>query len=200
MALAYTGNSQEILGGSVFSKLKSGLKKVAKVYTAPARFAVKKVKGKKFSLFGAQTWEDVLMGFSGTTWEDAALMCGIDISEPETMGKFLPGLTKVIKKIGKITSPITTKLAKTFLPSSIVDAAAKLDPTGKGNVVPQAVAAVKTLVAAKQEEAPSLLPAQTTPGALQKTAIMNTLKNPLVIGVVAVGAGIVLLMVMKKRR
>lgn len=34
-----------------------------------------------------------------------------------------------IKKIGKITRPFTTALAKTFIPSSVVNALAKADPT-----------------------------------------------------------------------
>lgn len=61
--------------------------------------------------------------------------------DDERIGAFLPGL----KKIGKATSKVTGGIAKAFLPSSLVDAAAKLDPTKKGgSSVQQAVATVTT--------------------------------------------------------
>lgn len=44
------------------------------------------------------------------------------------MGAFLPGL----KKIGKYTSKVTGGIAKQFLPSALVDVAARLDPTKRG--------------------------------------------------------------------
>jgi len=52
--------------------------------------------------------------------------------DEDRLGAFLPGLTKVAKKIGKVTSPYTTAIAKSFLPSALVDAAAGFDPTKKG--------------------------------------------------------------------
>ena len=50
----------------------------------------------------------------------------------ETLGAFLPGLKKIVKRVGKVTSPFTSKIAKSFLPSSLVDSAAAFDPVKKG--------------------------------------------------------------------
>jgi hypothetical protein len=138
-------------------------------------FAVKSAK-KRRRFFGAEP-----------TWEDVAVMSGA----------FLPGLTKVFKKIGKFTAPITTKLAKTFLPSSIVDAAAKLDPTKKGAITPKAVAAVQELVKAK--EAGVAVPANIPSASKVKIeALMKTLTNPLVLGIA--GAGVLVIILLRKRR
>jgi hypothetical protein len=190
--LIETQSGEEILGGRFFRRRPLKKSSVSKLLPRMRRFR----------LFGdGVTWEEALSGFAGTTWEEAALMCGVDIYAPEQYGtwKIFKKIGSVVKSIGKITSPITTKLAKTFLPSSIVDAAAHLDPTKKGNVTPAAVAAVKTLVSAKQAEVPALTPAQMTPSAIQKTAILDTLKNPLVIGVAVAGVGIIVLMATKRR-
>ena len=54
----------------------------------------------------------------------------------DSLGAFLPGLGKFIKKVGKVTSPITTGIAKAFLPASLVNAAATLDPTARKNIAP----------------------------------------------------------------
>lgn len=54
------------------------------------------------------------------------------------IGAFLPGL----KKVGKTTGKFTGAIAKAFIPASIVDAAAKLDPTKKNASAKQAVAAI----------------------------------------------------------
>jgi hypothetical protein len=221
MALIERQSGEEVLGGAMFApdiygkglfkKLRSGVgkfaKKAAKVYTAPVRTALKlttapqralvqKARRKKFKLLGTgATWNDVLMGAS-LTWEEAAAMHGIDMTE--TMGATI--FSKIVKKIGKVTSPITTAIAKKFLPASVVNAAAKLDPTKKGLVTPNAVAAVKELVKAKEAETPAITALAPTASAIQKNAIMNTLKNPLVIGALVVGGGIIVLMLTKKKR
>jgi len=123
-----------------------------------------------------------------TTWEQA-----LSGGEAEVLGAFLPGLMKVVKKIGKFTSPITTKIAKTFLPASIVNAAAHLDPTKKGNITPAAIAAVKELVQSKAAEAPAV----PTATQIQTQALTKTLTSPLVLGIA--GAGILVLILMRKR-
>lgn len=56
--------------------------------------------------------------------------------EPELLGKFLPGLTKKLKSIGKVTSKITGSIAKVAagmvgIPPSAINALAKIDPTAK---------------------------------------------------------------------
>lgn len=101
------------------------------------------------------------------------------------MGAFLPGLKKVIKKIGKVTSPITTGIAKTFLPSSFVDAAARLDPT-KARAFDNAKKAASELL---QPQVPSV----------QKENAKSKLSfNPAVIGIGV--AAIAALVLLKKRR
>lgn len=54
------------------------------------------------------------------------------------IGAFLPGL----KKVGKVTGKFTGAVAKAFIPASIVDAAAKMDPTKKNASAKQAVTAI----------------------------------------------------------
>lgn len=56
------------------------------------------------------------------------------------IGAFLPGLKKVAKKVGKVTAPITTGIAKTFIPAPVVSAIAKIDPTKKAPSTKAAVA------------------------------------------------------------
>lgn len=113
--------------------------------------------------------------------------------------KFLPGLKKVlpaikksVRAVGKVTSPITTAAARAFLPKSLVDAAAKLDPTKKGTVQQKAAAAVQSLTRAVQEEKELSLPDE------RKDALIKTLTNPKVLGIIAGGA--VILFVMSKKR
>lgn len=53
---------------------------------------------------------------------------------PELLGRFMPGLTKTVKKVGKYTSKVTGAIAKTAaaaigIPPSAIDALAKADPT-----------------------------------------------------------------------
>lgn len=55
---------------------------------------------------------------------------------PELLGKFLPGLTKKLKAIGKVTSKVTGSIAKVAagmvgIPPSAINALAKIDPTAK---------------------------------------------------------------------
>jgi hypothetical protein len=183
------GNDVELLGRRRFLPgLTKFAKKVGKVAlkTQPAYWAAKGIK----RLHGAEmTWQDALsmQGGAEPTWEDVAQM----------QGAFLPGLTKVFKKIGKVTAPITTKLAKTFLPASVVDAAAKLDPTKKGAITPKAVAAVQTLVTAKEKGAavPAVIP---SPTQVKIEALTKTLLNPMVLGIA--GAGVLVIILLRKRR
>jgi hypothetical protein len=126
------------------------------------------------------TWNDVLMGAA------------------KKKGKFLPGLSKVVKKIGKVTSPITTAAAKAFLPASLVNAAAKLDPTKKGLITPKAIAAVQSLTASSQAEKAAELEKMLAPGAMEKDALMKTLTNPKVLAII--GGGAVLLFILSKKK
>lgn len=159
---------------------KKNIKKVSRIvpggkfaYKTAKRFAPKFLR-KRF--FGSEpTWNDVLLGY-GT------------LLGAKKKGGFL----KVLKKIGKFTAPITTGIAKTFLPAAVVNAAAKLDPTRKGKITPKAVQqAVATL---QKDPLVNAVPSDTT---IKANALLDTLKNPKVLAII--GGGIVLLMVMKKR-
>jgi hypothetical protein len=91
-------------------------------------------------------------------------------------GKFLPGLKKFARKA-------TTAIAKTFLPSSVVDAAANFDPTKK-----------KALANAKKSATELLQPT-----AQPKKIVKPKAKLPVAyigIGLAAVGA---LLLIGKRR-
>jgi len=167
---------EEVLGFSFsdFSKKKAGLlKKTAlrKKAAVPSWFA-------RFHGDG-MTWEQALSG------------------EPEVLGSFLPGLMKPLKKavkaIGKFTAPITTKIAKTFLPSSLVDAAAHLDPTKKGNITPGAIAAIKSLLQSKAAESQAV----SSDTAIKTQAAAKTLLNPMVLGIA--GAGVLALILLRKK-
>ena len=135
-----------------------------------------KSRGRKVSLFGSDpTWNDIIMGLE---------LLG------KKKGKFLPGLTKAVKTVGKFTSPITTAAAKTFLPSSVVNAAAKLDPTRK-TVTPKDVA--KAVDIAVKQDNPVIL----TDTDAKKDALIKTLTDPKVLGIAA--GGIVLLILISQR-
>lgn len=79
------------------------------------------------------------LGNDSRVGSDDDVICG----EDSRLGAFLPGLTKFAKSVGKVTSPFTTAIAKSFLPSSLVDAAAGFDPTKKGK--PSATAILNAL-------------------------------------------------------
>lgn len=86
------------------------------------------------------------------------------MGDDSRIGAFLPGL----KKIGKVTAPFTTAIAKGFLPASIVDAAAKVDPVKKGASASQALVAVNT-----SEKKKSIVPAKILGVDTKKVAIIG---------------------------
>lgn len=91
--------------------------------------------------------------------------------EPELLGAFLPGLMKPLKKVGKYTSGITTGIAKTFVPSGVVDLVAKFDPTKKNKAKVTQADVSKALTPQQQAQAPaSFLPASISPN-VKKYAI-----------------------------
>jgi len=92
----------------------------------------------------------------------------------DSLGAFLPGLTKFVKKIGKITSPITTGIAKSFLPASLVNAAATIDPT-------------------RSQPKVSVTAAQTTAGPYTTTDKAQADAKKLPIPLIAAGAGVIIL-------
>jgi hypothetical protein len=107
----------------------------------------------------------------------------------EYLGAFLPGLKKFVKKVGKVTSKITTAAAKFVgVPQSAINALAKVDPTKKGTVVQKAVAAAK---AALPGIMTATLPAQQVVPVPSTTMGFNT-KKMLIIGGAGVG-GLVLI-------
>lgn len=114
------------------------------------------------------------------------------------MGAFLPGLTKFFKKAGKaigsVVRPITTSIAKTILPSGVVDAIAKLDPTRKGNTMQAAAQAASTLISS------AIKPQQVvkTEAQIQQEAAIKTALNPMMIAIV--GAGALALLVISRRK
>lgn len=101
-----------------------------------------------------------------------------------------------LKAVGKITRPFTTALAKTFLPSGVVNALAKADPT-TGQKLSQAMQAA--LPAAQQAYSAITAPGaalgpvqEPAPGILSKK---NMLRNILIAGgvaVVIVGGGVLM--------
>lgn len=64
--------------------------------------------------------------------------------EDERLAAFLPGLKKAVKKVGKVTSGFTTGIAKAFVPSGVVNALAKFDPTTKGGIKPGVSSLIQT--------------------------------------------------------
>lgn len=94
--------------------------------------------------------------------------------DDERIGAFLPGL----RKIGKVTSKFTGGIAKTFLPPSLVNAAANLDPTKKN---PSAKAAVAAVNAPPKTSVP-----------VKKNALNIDVKKVAIIGGAGVGALILL--------
>jgi alkanesulfonate monooxygenase SsuD/methylene tetrahydromethanopterin reductase-like flavin-dependent oxidoreductase (luciferase family) len=64
----------------------------------------------------------------------------------EYLGAFLPGLKKFFKKVGKVTSKITTAAARFVgVPKSALDALAKIDPTKRGSMIDKAIAAAQAM-------------------------------------------------------
>ncbi len=116
-----------------------------------------------------------------------AKMSGDDDGLSMGKGKFLPGLMKPIKKIGKVTSRITTGIAKAAagligIPPSAIDALAKVDPTAHAALV-------------------STLAQKGTVEQLKQTAQKTTGKiKPLYIGIAAGGAALVLLFFVTKKK
>ena len=79
-------------------------------------------------------------------------------AEPELLGKFLPGLMKPLKKIGKITRGITTVAAKVTaaafgIPPGAIDALAKLDPTAHSALLDKLSQTKKSQIAAAAKKA-----------------------------------------------
>lgn len=106
------------------------------------------------------------------------------------MGAFLPGLMKVVRKIGKVTSPITTAIAKKIMPSSVVDALAKVDPSSKKLTSSAVIQAAQDSMK-KPAAAPSVSP--------QVQAAIKTATDPKIIAI-ALGGVVALALLSKKRR
>lgn len=197
--LALYGEDGEALG-----KFLPGLKKFAKkaMKFTPQYLAYRGLKkafpGKKKAAPPAakppQYWKSkgikkVFTGEDGAMEEIlGAAICG-DLSgeDIEYLGAFLPGLKKVVKKIGKVTSKITTAAARVVgIPQSAINALAKVDPTKlKAGAV--TATAKKAIEAAKVLTAP---PQKIT--AVSPAAAGITTKKVLVVGGAAVG-GIILI-------
>jgi len=108
---------------------------------------------------------------------------------PELLGaarrRFMPGLKKAVKAIGKRTSKITGAIAKTAaaavgIPPSAIDALARVDPTAHK-------ALVKTITAK---------PAPAGPGAIDKLKKMKISPAVLAIG----GAGLLGIILLSTKR
>lgn len=119
---------------------------------------------------------------------------GVEREAPEFMGAFLPGLKKVVKKIGKFTSPITTKIAKMAarvvgIPPSAIDSLARIDPTAANALKLQLS---KTPTA--QAVAPLLTPEQAPAGGFKI--------KPLHIGIAGGAAALIIvtILLLKKRK
>lgn len=154
--------------GAFLPGLRKGLRRAAK-YTPHAAIArgVKKA-GKKWFRFRGDDGRDYRI-----------------YGDEETLGAFLPGLKKFVKKVGKVTSGITTGVAKAVgVPQSAIDALAKIDPTkSKPSVVSavQSLTPTKAVVAVppesmKMDTTKILIIGGTTLGALVAIKILATPK------------------------
>jgi hypothetical protein len=151
----------------------------------------------------------VPVGVAAPTKEDADLFASL-MKTPEgrqvlellqtpgpTMGtwKIFKKIGKVIKQVGKITRPFTTALAKTFIPSGVVNALAKADPTSGAKLKNLLN---KVVPAAQQVYSQAMIPAPAITTAPEPKK--NTLRNILIVGGVAVaivGGGA---LIMQKKR
>jgi hypothetical protein len=107
--------------------------------------------------------------------------------DDERMGAFLPGL----RKIGKVTKGFTSGVAQAIgVPKVVLNVAAKLDPTAKKK--PSIKAAVSTAKAA--------IPPKKTIVPVKKEALKIDTKKALIIGGSAVGALIVLKLLLSAPR
>jgi len=185
-------------------KFLPGLRKFAKraVKFTPHYFAYKGLKkafrGKKRAAPPAakppQYWQSkgirkAFTGEDGAMEEILGAVIAGDLSgeDIEYLGAFLPGLKKVVKKIGKVTSKITTAAARVVgVPQSAINALAKVDPT-KLKAGAATATAKKAIEAAKILTAP---PKQIIPVAPAAAGIST--KKILVVGGAAVG-GIILI-------
>lgn len=167
------GKNISLFGENFFKRAgKAAIKYHPATMTFKAARSGIRSRGRHISLFGEPTWNDILLGAAKKK-------------------RFLPGVMKVAKKIGKTTAPITSAVAKAFLPASVVDLAAKFDPTRK-RVTP------KTIQAALEQSAKDTTAMQAiVPGTETKTALMKTLTDPRVLGIAA--GGIVLITLMSRR-
>lgn len=103
--------------------------------------------------------------------------------------KIFKKIGKGLKAVGKITRPFTTALAKTFLPSGVVNALAKVDPTAKNKLT-------DALSKALPEAQKALTQATASLPAFAPVPAQSNLKRNLLIGggVAVVVLGAVLLL------
>lgn len=106
-------------------------------------------------------------------------------------GKFLPGFKKAVRKIGKVTSPVTGAIAKSFLPAGVVNTLAKFDPSRKSG----SAGATKALATIIKPVAEVKAANMTSPelDALKKTAL-----DPRILMIA--GGGILALLFLSKKR
>jgi len=205
----------ELLGRFNLGK---GLKKIAKKarwfnpYTAAASVAYNKLHHKKAfagdlsafnraELLGADGFpinfkiDPSLKAALARTTEGQAILTHLGDDE---LGKFLPGLMKVVKKVGTVTRGITTAIAKTVLPSSMVDALAKIDPTTHTKLLDKIADTAGTVKTAIKSAASTV--AQDTAAVAKKEAAVVQ-KNPatsIMIAAAVAVAGVLFLTMRKK--
>jgi len=184
------GEDEDILGASFLSRLKRGVKKASRftpqgMAYAAAKNAASRLKTKKVKrLFGADD-------FVYVEGEDVVYVYGEDAEDVEVLGKFLPGLMKAVKKVGKVTSKITTGAARAVgVPQSVINALAKVDPSKKGGVKPGQV--VATII-------PSVGPSKEVVAVPSSTSKMN-IKNIAIIAGAGVGGVVLLSLLLSRRR
>jgi len=150
----YGEEDNELLGAFKIPKMSSRFKKIAKVASMATPYGLMYHAGKA----GYKAAKKRLHGDDSRVGSDDRI--GNDVYFPELLGatkkkkttakkkKFLPGLTKGIKKVGKVTSGFTSAAASALgVPKGLQTALSKLDPTKKR---PSATAAVKALTADKE--------------------------------------------------
>ncbi|MGB7569575.1 MAG: hypothetical protein WBM07_17055 [Chitinivibrionales bacterium] len=115
------------------------------------------------------------------------------------MGKFLPGLMKVVKNVGKITSPFTTALAKTFLPSGVVNALAKADPSAHAALLDKmSNINLKTITAQALPSVQNALQSMTVKPAAYAPNKSSMKKYLIIGGATAATAGVLFLLLKRK--
>jgi hypothetical protein len=183
--LALYGQDDELLGKLRIPKISKRLKKIATVASManPVGFAYQ---AGKYGIKKARK----MHGDERTSGDDALYEELLGAAKKKTAKKkFLPGLTKAVKKVGKVTSGVTTAVARGVgVPPSLLTALSKIDPTkGKKASATKAITAL-------------IVPPEKDVVKVEEGATKVDFKKIAIIGGVGVGSLIVLKIILSPRR